>query len=323
MSRVPQFKSSQLQLRLPISIGMTHSLNQMPDRQLLQTSVVSTLYESISHFFPVQFLDNINVCQMNSHTQAHAVYLKKRCKHTYQRIRAWFQYPHGHTWMYVLVFNATPSHIHRCSVYPGLFSGSHPLSALGLAARVSPADRRPYTTSAPPLPCQSSVCPYKDMPLYRICLSCPVLHSALAWPAQPLPCSLNDCFSPEAVRRRRWPVNKVDAWKARITAVQESTLLSTSEIFSLCHCEMHKILTLRVGGCGSFLSDGISFDFRKAHVPFLISATVSPGKQQEDSKTKTHTSFAFCLSLHFSPALTVSVIPAQFFLLLRLLVFHL
>lgn len=68
MSRVPQFKSSQLQLRLPISICMTHSLNQMPDRQLLQTSVVSTLYESISHLFLVQFLDNINVTQMNSET---------------------------------------------------------------------------------------------------------------------------------------------------------------------------------------------------------------------------------------------------------------
>lgn len=90
-------------------------------------------------------------------------------------------------------------------------------------------------------------------------------------------------------------MNKVESRKAKKTVLLESTLMSTSEIFSLCHCEMHKILTLCVGGWGSFLSYGISFDFRKAHVPFLISATVSPGKQQEDSKTKTHTSFSFCL----------------------------
>ncbi len=77
--------------------------------------------------------------------------------------------------------------------------------------------------------------------------------------------------------------------KGRITALQESILLSTSEIFSFCHCEMHKILTLCVGGWDSFLSDDISFDFRTAHVLFLISATVSSGKQHVDSKTKTHT----------------------------------
>lgn len=73
---------------------------------------------------------------------------------------------------------------------------------------------------------------------------------------------------------------------------------------------MHRILTLCVGGRDSFLSDGISFDFRKAHVPFLISATVSSGKQHVDNKTKTHTLLPF-VSLKFSPSLTVSVIPSE------------
>lgn len=100
--------------------------------------------------------------------------------------------------------------------------------------------------------------------------------------------------------------------KARITVLQESTLLSPSAIFSFCHCEMHTILTLCVGGGESFLSDGISIDFRKAHVPFPISAAVSSGTQHEGSKTKTHTLLLPFVSLgNLSPSLTVSVIPSQ------------
>lgn len=54
---------------------------------------------------------------------------------------------------------------------------------------------------------------------------------------------------------------------------------------------------------------GISFDFRKAHVPFLISATVWSGKQHVGSKTKPHTR-PFCLSEFFS--LFDSILPLTF-----------
>ncbi|KAI4821374.1 hypothetical protein KUCAC02_029308, partial [Chaenocephalus aceratus] len=63
--------------------------------------------------------------------------------------------------------------------------------------------RRPYSL-APlswPLPCQSSVYPYKDMPLYPVQLSCPPPCPGLT--CRPLPRSLNDQQSLLAVRRRR------------------------------------------------------------------------------------------------------------------------
>lgn len=50
---------------LPISIYVTHSPNQMPARELPQSLLVSTSYESINHLFQVQFFNNTNVPQIS------------------------------------------------------------------------------------------------------------------------------------------------------------------------------------------------------------------------------------------------------------------
>ena len=142
------------------------------------------------------------------------------------------------------------------------------------------------------------------MPLYPGPLSCPVLHPAPARPADLLPRSLNDWISLQALWRRWWPANKRE-----ITARHRKALRRPHWKSLLCVAQ--KILTLSVGGWDSFLSNSISFWL---HVPFLISATVSSGKQHVDSKTKTHTlPLPFCLSSKFPPSLslTASVIPSQ------------
>ena len=292
-SRVSHLICSQL----PISICVTHSLIQKLDSQLLQTSVISTFHDSISHFFLIQLLNDTNVTQVHpqtythvhthihtrTHTHTHRCYLQAQ-KHTLKYTCT--VATHGCTHLY-------STHTHTQSLCRCVLWKSS-TKCPGSGCSSVPTDRRPYASLAPlswPLPRQSSVCPYKDMPLYPGPLSCPVLHPAPARPVDLLPRSLNDWISLQAVWRRWWPANKRE-----ITAPEESTMLPALEIFTLCRI---KILTLSVGGWDSFLSNSISFWL---HVPFLISATVSSGKQHVDSKTKTHTlTLLFCLSLKFPP----------------------
>jgi len=174
-----------------------------------------------------------------------------------------------------------------------------------------PTDRTTVPASAMPVECP----PIQGdafVPRSTV-LSCPPPGRGLTrWPADPLPRSLNDRASLYAAGR--WPAYKVEHLKGRITVLQESVLLSACKIFSLCRREMHNILTLPVGGRESFVSDDTSFDFRKAHLPFPMSAAVSAGKQHEGSKTKTHTLLLPFVSLWICLPLW-HVVPSQFALL--------
>lgn len=70
-------------------------------------------------------------------------------------------------------------------------------------------------------------------------------------------------------RRRWWPANKAE----------ESNCAAVKHIFSLCHCEMHKNLTVSTAKWIQALT----------LQRLMISATVWSGKQHVHSKTKTHT----------------------------------
>lgn len=201
---IPNFESRVSHLicsRLPISICMTHSLIQKLDSQLLQTSVVSTFHDSISHLFLIQLLNDMNVTQVHpqtyarTHTHTHRCYLHAQ-KHTLKYTCT--VATHGCTHDGFL-FNTHTQSLCWCV----LWKSSTKCPGSGCSS--VPTDRRPYACLAPPswpLPRQSSVCPYKDMPLYPGPLSCPVLHPAPARPADLLPRSLNDWISLQALWRR-------------------------------------------------------------------------------------------------------------------------
>ena len=148
--------------------------------------MASTVYESISHLFLFQFLDDIKVTQMNPgsplynlHTHSCSLHVAKDqtniLAHTVYCMHSFDIQAGTHECTHDRFYTPTPPHAQSLS-WSVLWQPSTKCPGSGCSC--VPTDSRPYTSLAPlsrPPPCQSSVCPYKDMPLYRIPPSCPVL----------------------------------------------------------------------------------------------------------------------------------------------------
>lgn len=188
MSRVTQLKWSQRQLRLPISICMTHSLNQMHDRQFLQTSLVSTLYESISHSFPVQCdSDEPQSACFTTNARTHRWSIQTERQNTLKLYLGSFDtHRRTHECTYIAFMPNTITQMNK--VFPFLWKSF--TKCLVSSCSWVPADRRTYTSLA-------SAMPVKCLPIkgHAFVPYSPVLSSTLLWP-DPLPCSLNDWFFP-------------------------------------------------------------------------------------------------------------------------------
>ena len=146
-------------------------------------------YESITHLFLVQFLDDIDMSQMwqtpHPPLVPDAIYMQR--KHNHKRLKYWIStFIHTHITVNIIAFTLLHAHLHN--VYTGLVSVS--LNVLSLAAIVSPligCCRHAWhqwagLCHASQVSAQTRTC---------LCtpavLSCPVLHPALAWPAHTLP----------------------------------------------------------------------------------------------------------------------------------------